>query len=188
MGSAHGRFQPLHNGHLEYLLRALQYCEFLWIGLTQINIREPGSSPADRHRELSVNNPLTYFERVELITRALMDEGISRADFAVIPFPIEAPQILPDFLPITIPVFTTVYDMWNEYKVQTLSRIGYEVKTLWTRETKEFEGATVRRLILEGDPAWKEMVPCATISTVEGYNIRERLQRLSNGCPPGDEP
>ncbi len=33
-GMIHGRFQPFHNGHLEYLLAALERCETLIIGIT----------------------------------------------------------------------------------------------------------------------------------------------------------
>jgi len=37
-GSIHGRFQPFHNEHLDYVLRALDRCDFLWIGITQYDI------------------------------------------------------------------------------------------------------------------------------------------------------
>ena len=39
-GSVHGRFQPPHNGHLEYILAAKVQVKFLWIGIARYDIRE----------------------------------------------------------------------------------------------------------------------------------------------------
>jgi nicotinamide mononucleotide adenylyltransferase len=33
IGVVHGRFQPFHNGHLEYVLSAKQKCDFLYVGI-----------------------------------------------------------------------------------------------------------------------------------------------------------
>jgi cytidyltransferase-like protein len=58
--SAHGRFQPFHNGHLEYILAAKERCDFLWIGITKFEIFT--TTPLGRQRERPENNSLTYFE------------------------------------------------------------------------------------------------------------------------------
>lgn len=178
MGSAHGRFQPLHKGHLEYLLAAKERCDFLWVGITQFDVHDLKPSPKDRHREDPANNPLTYDERVEIVTEALMDEGIRRNEFKIIKFPVESPEILNEVLPINIPIFTTVYDDWNRYKIEALRKRGYKVIVLWERKEKVFDGIEVRRLIREGDPKWRELVPPATIRALERYNIQGRLERL----------
>ena len=120
VGSVHGRFQPFHNGHLEYLAAARAHCSFLWVGITQINIRALAASPVDPHREKPVNNPLTYFERAKLITAVLVDEGWPLSSFAIVPFPIEDPVNLATFLDLSVPIFTTVYDDWNREKVRLL--------------------------------------------------------------------
>ncbi len=174
-GSAHGRFQPLHNGHLEYLLAAKRRCEFLWIGITQFNVKALAESPADRHRESPSENPLTYFERVELIIEAMVSEGVGLTTFGLLPFPIETPDVLHDFLPTTIPIFTTVYEDWNRYKIEVLRSRGYDVRVLWEREKKVYEGVEVRHRICIGDSSWRELVPPATVRAVEKYKIRERL-------------
>src|SRR6266566_3359337 len=83
-GSAHGRFQPFHNGHLEYVLAAQKQCSFLWIGITKFDIEE--LSPLGRTREKPENNPLTYHQRLTMITEALVENGVGRAEFAFIPF------------------------------------------------------------------------------------------------------
>jgi len=161
------------------LLAAKSKCGFLWVGITQFNVRSLGKSPADPHREDPANNPLTFFERLELISEALLDEGVKRGEFGVIPFPIETPDLLPDFLPTSIPILTTICEQWNLYKIERLEEKGYRVVVLWERKEKQFNGIQVRNLIREGDPRWRELVPPATVRAVERYHVRERLQRLT---------
>jgi cytidyltransferase-like protein len=182
-GSVHGRFQPLHNGHLKYILGAKQYCDFIWIGITQYNIHSMLESPQDPHRQEEKNNPLTYFERAEIIREALLDDGFRQGEFDIIPFPIETPEILPDFLPVTIPIFTTIYDEWNLHKVDVLRQIGYEVIVLWEETVKEIDGMEIRELLCGGDERWRQKVPWATIRAIEKYRVRERIIQ-SKGAGP----
>jgi cytidyltransferase-like protein len=53
--SAHGRFQPFHNGHLEYVRAAKERCDFLWIGITKYDIDEAALSPLGTERERPEN-------------------------------------------------------------------------------------------------------------------------------------
>lgn len=175
VGSAHGRFQPLHNGHLEYLLAAKERCRFLWVGITQWDVRSLQQSQ-DAHRHEPAHNPMTFFERLEMISTVLMDAGISRNDFAVIPFPIEEPTKLRDFLPVNIPVFTTIYDDWNRHKVEVLTRLGYEVLVLWERVDKQIDGMRVRQWLRDGNDQWKRLVPRGTRSVIEKYQIADRVR------------
>ena len=139
-GSVHGRFQPLHKGHLEYLLKAKRHCDFLFVGITQCDNQTLLDSPEAPHRRETENNPMTYEERVDMITRVLMDEGLGSNEFAVIPFPIETPERLKNYLPTTVPIFTTVYDDWNRHKIKVLRENGYKVIILWKRSNKKYDG------------------------------------------------
>lgn len=178
IGSVHGRFQPLHLGHLEYIAAAKERCKYLWIGITQYDIRAIRESPQDTHREEPANNPLTYYERVDIIAEALVDEEMSRSEFSIHPFPIDTPAHLHDFIPTAIPIFTTVYDNWNRHKVQLLREQGYTVIVLYERKTKEIDGVTIRKAIRDGDPKWMRLVPSATIKAVKKYKMKERLLEL----------
>jgi len=178
-GSAHGRFQPLHNEHLEYLLEAKKRCHYLWIGITQFNIKNLSESPEDRHRELPFNNPFSYFERVEMITNALVNENIPLSDFGLFPFPIETPRLLHDFLPTSIPIFTTICEEWNRHKISMLTSMGYKVVVLWERLEKSIEGKNIRLSIAHGNNDWENTVPTTTKYLVEKYNIQARLQNLN---------
>jgi cytidyltransferase-like protein len=181
-GSIHGRFQPFHNGHLEYLQAALAMCEHLYLGITQFRRRrlvQVIGEPTALHRASPESNPLTYFERVIIMQAVLEEQGVTRDRYTIMPFPLEEPEDLPDFLPISVPVFTTVYDAWNERKISELSESGYTVHTLWTRNEKAIAGHRIRQMMVNGDPAWKRMVPSSTVEHLEGFEIPQRLRGMS---------
>ena len=174
--SAHGRFQPFHLGHLEYVLAAKARCTFLWIGITKYDVTPSALNPLGTKREQPANNPFTYYERVKMITAALAAAGIGRDTFGFVPFPIETPSHLPAFLPLTIPCFTTICEEWNRQKIAVLTEIGYSVHVLWEKE-KLISAADVRDAILHGDDAWRSKVPSAVAAFLDGIDAAERIRR-----------
>lgn len=176
-GSVHGRFQPLHNGHLDYILGAKARCDFLWVGITKYDITSEHLNPLGRHRERPESNPLTYFERLNIIHAALIDSGISPAEFAFVPFPIETPVALPLFLPTHVICFTTICEEWNREKIRVLKDCGYTVEVLWER-SKTISGAVIRESIAKGTDDWTRLVPPATVGAVNHLALRARLQKL----------
>lgn len=174
--SVHGRFQPLHNAHLEYLIEAKRRCRFLWVGITKFDVDH--LNPLGRPRERPEANPLTYFERIQIIKEGLSESGIPPEEFRFLPFPIENPNALPRFLPTTIPCFTTICEDWNREKVRLLEKCGYRVLVLWEREPKEITGSFVREDIARGGTRWIDLVPPATVKAVERLNLTERLRNL----------
>lgn len=173
--SVHGRFQLLHNDHLDYILKAKAQTQHLIIGITSYNIRELIKVDSAPHRFYPKNNPLTYYERSMMVTEALIDEGVHEGEFSFTPFPIEIPQLIPDFVPTSIPCFTTIREEWNKNKIENLRKIGFDVIVLKEELTKEIEGTKIRNLIIEGNEVWKKMVPQATINSVLRLNVRDRL-------------
>lgn len=183
VAAVHGRFQPVHNGHLEYILAAKRECQFLYVGLTQGSIaRLADVSPYAHHRAMRANNPLTYFERQELLRDVLLEAGVRTDEFAVVPFPIEVDNgnELPQYLPLEVRMLTTVYDEWNREKVRLLKRIGYEVEVLWERADKQVAGWEVRDLIRAG-AGYEVLVPAATSRAVVRLGLKERLRSLGDG-------
>lgn len=176
--SVHGRFQPFHNEHLEYALAAKNLCDFLWIGITKFDVTPTDASPLARHRERPENNPFTFFERISMIAAALVEMGIDRGAFGFVPFPIETPKRLSEFMPTSIPCFTTVCEEWNREKIRVLRACGYKVEVLWERQ-KTVTGSIIRKDIMSGGSDWKTMVPPAVGRQVDSLNIRERLAQLS---------
>ncbi|MGD0620310.1 MAG: hypothetical protein ABSB67_21950 [Bryobacteraceae bacterium] len=185
-GSVHGRFQPFHNEHLEYVMAAKDLCEFLWIGITKYDITPSEFTPLGRPRERPENDPLTYFERISIIAEALVDAGIGKGSFAFVPFPIETPQRLPEFMPTSVPCYTTVCEEWNREKIRILRGYGYTVNVLWERTKKLVSGGEIRGDIIDGGTAWRSMVPAATARALDALNIHDRLIKLRSLTSSGE--
>lgn len=181
-GSVNGRFQPPHNDHLDYMLMAKQRCDFLWIGITRYNVQNPLSCAKAPHRSERLANPLTFFERVQVISEMLLDAGVSRSEFSCIPFPIDEVDLLPDFISRSAPCFTTVCDAWNHEKVARLEQLGYKVIVLkeGTERDIRIRGERIRADICEGGRAWEVMVPPATVRSVYRLDLHRRLNLLAN--------
>lgn len=157
-GCIHGRFQPFHYGHLEYVLRAWQRCERLIVGITAADsaaVRKEDSSP---HRHESASNPFTYFERLQMIRDTLFAEGLRARDFTLVPFPIQDPGLISHYVPKGTTHFVRVYSRWEEEKVRRLRDEGLHVEVLDPGEEKKVSGIEVRRLMREG-LAWEHLVP-----------------------------
>ena len=90
-----GRFQPFHNEHLDYVLAAKKMCKFLWVGLAKFDSSMSESAFGETHRDDPKNNPLTYFERVRIISEVLTGCGVNRGEFGFLPFPIDEPKKMP---------------------------------------------------------------------------------------------
>jgi cytidyltransferase-like protein len=72
----HGRFQPLHLGHLEYLLAGAARCHTLVIGITNPDPAQTVEEPADPARGRPEANPCTFYERYLMVEAALVEAGV----------------------------------------------------------------------------------------------------------------
>lgn len=180
VGSIHGRFQPFHNEHLEYTLAALERCDFLWIGITQYDIEELQKCKNSPNRSSLTSNPLTYLERVEIIKDALIEVGVDHSKFSFIPFPIDQPEKLYQFIDLTTTCYTTVRESWNKSKINRLSEAGYKVQILWENlEEKEISSTIIRNSIMSGNICWVSMVQPSTKDHILRLDLETRLKDLS---------
>lgn len=99
IGVIHGRFQPLHLGHMEYLLAGKARCRFLYIGITNPDPHLTAISTADETRSTRSANPFTYYERLAIIRNSMIEAGVSSDEFEIVPFPINFPYLLPYYVP-----------------------------------------------------------------------------------------
>lgn len=167
-GSIHGRFQPFHNAHLAYAIAALRHVERLYIGLTKVLTEETVGQDIAPHRFKPEENPLTYYQRVEMTKRALLEEGVASARFDIGPFPVEVPDRLPDFWPKTGPCFTTNVADWNQRKIEILTDAGYKVSVLKLdlSSVSIADGSKIRRMFRSNDKSWREFVPKGTAACI----------------------
>jgi len=151
----HGRFQPFHNGHLEYLRGAAARCDELFVGITNPDPWRVKEEPSDPLRHLPESNPFTYVERLLMIDAVVADEGI-RAH--VIPFPVNEPELWPAYVPARVTQFLRLFSDWGGTKLERLRAAGYEVVVLDEGVEKELSGADVRAA-MRADDDWEALVP-----------------------------
>ncbi|TML59206.1 MAG: nicotinate-nucleotide adenylyltransferase [Actinobacteria bacterium] len=151
----HGRFQPFHNGHLEYLRGAAGRCGELFVGITNPDPWRVKEEPSDPLRHLPESNPFTYVERLLMIEAAAADEGI---EAHVIPFPVNEPELWPAYVPPGVTQYLRLFSDWGGTKLDRLRAAGYEVVVLDQGAEKEISGAEVRAAMRSGDD-WESLVP-----------------------------
>jgi nicotinamide-nucleotide adenylyltransferase len=183
-GCVHGRFQPFHAGHLEYVLRARQRCEQLIIGITAADSAAVRKEDASPHRHEPASNPFTYFERLQMIQDTLLAEDLSPRNFAIVPFPIHDPGLISHYVPEGTTHFIRVYSRWEEEKTRRLRDEDFPVETLVPGEEKKISGTEVRRLMREGLP-WEHLVPRGAAEIVRRLLAEDpsRLRRPSSTGP-----
>jgi cytidyltransferase-like protein len=164
-GIAHGRFQPLHVGHLEYLLASKAKCQVLVVGITNPDPWMTAFEPTDANRGEESANPFTYYERYLMVAGALKGANIPPDEFRIVPFPHGFPGRLKYYAPAGARYFLTVYDEWGDTKVARLRALGLDVEVLWRRRTKVTSGSEIRRRIRDGLP-WEHLVPAGVAETI----------------------
>jgi len=177
IGVVHGRFQPLHIGHLEYFLAAKKKCDFLIVGITNPDPSLTKDDKTNPHRSLDTSNPFTYFERYTMIKESLLETGLKRDEFDIVPFPINFPDLIKYYVPTEKSVFyITIYDEWGWKKKQLLESIGVKVEVLWVKKESEKSttGTEIRKRIREGND-WKELVPPAVYRLIKEWKLDEKL-------------
>ena len=120
----HGRFQPFHNGHLEYLRGAAAHSDVVFVGITNPDpsrIKEESSDPL---RHLPESNPFSYVERLLMVAEVAHDEGI-RAH--VIPFPVNEPELWPAYVPAGVTQFLRLFSEWGGTKLERLREAGVDL-------------------------------------------------------------
>ncbi len=163
LGMVHGRFQPFHVGHLEYLRSAAARSRRIVVGITNPDRTHLVAEEASPHRSLPSANPFTYAERAEMLHAVLRDERL--VDALVVPFPISEPARWPEYVPSGVVHFLRVFDRWGEEKVARLRAAGHAVVVLDAPEGKTVTGTEVRRRLRAGG-AWAELVPPAVADVI----------------------
>lgn len=154
----HGRFQPFHNGHLEYLRAAVEQCENLVIGITNADPTQISEEATSEHRHLPESNPFTFFQRSVMIRELLIEESIPLERSLIIPFPVHSPERWRYYLPPNVVHYLRVFSPWEQAKVDRLRQQGYAVEVLHPGVSKAIEATEVRRRMASG-AGWEELVP-----------------------------
>lgn len=179
-GVVHGRFQGLHLKHMEYLLAAKMRCRLLYVGITHPDIFAcPAASPLDVHGTLVRDNPLAYIERYEMIRDSLLEFGVKREEFEIIPFPVDRLDVLAQYAPADAVYYMSICGEWDREKEKILSSLGLKTEILWERDPEEkgITGTELRALIA-GDGSWRQYMPKAAAEYLTEHGLDERIKNL----------
>jgi nicotinamide-nucleotide adenylyltransferase len=167
----HGRFQPFHNGHLEYLRGAAERSDEVFVGITNPDPSHVKPEASDPVRHLPESNPYTYAERMLMVKAAAADAGLAGERLHVIPFPVNTPEVWDSYVPRDVVQYIRLFSDWGGTKLDRLRSAGFQVVVLDEGAEKELSGADVRAAIREGRD-WEQLVPPGVASVIHG------LQRI----------
>ena len=173
-GMVHGRFQPFHLGHLEYLRRAAERCEEVFVGITNPDPERIKPEASDPLRHLPESNPYTYVERLLMVKAAGRDADIDLSRLHVIPFPVNEPELWHAYVPEDVVQFIRLFSDWGGTKLDRLRDAGYEVVVLDEGAAKEVSGADVRAALREGGD-WETLVPPGVAQVLKRLERRVRV-------------
>lgn len=178
-GVVHGRFQVLHLKHMEYILAAKMRCRKLYIGLTNPDGRHTRGSVNDENRGTKAANPLTYYERCQMIRGAMKEFRVSESEYEIIPFPISFPEYILQYAPKDAVYYMGLFDEWDEEKYKILRSLDLQVEVLWrkTIEEKGVSASWIRNRIAT-DQGWDQFVPKSVYSYLKENNLDKRIKRL----------
>jgi cytidyltransferase-like protein len=163
----HGRFQPFHNGHLEYLQGAAERSDEVVVGITNPDPTRIRPEPDDPLRHLPESNPYSYFERLLMVKAAAADLRLDPSKVHVIPFPVNEPELWPSYVPPGVTQYVRLFSDWGGTKLERLRAAGYEVVVLDEGARKEVSGEDVRTALREGRD-WEALVPPGVARVIHG--------------------
>ena len=157
-GMIHGRFQPFHNGHLEYLRGAAERSDEVFVGITNPDPTRILPEESDPLRHLPESNPFSYVERLLMVKAAALDLGLEPERVHVIPFPVNEPELWAAYVPEGVTQYLRLFSAWGGTKLDRLREAGYEVVILDEGAEKALSGADVRAA-MRGGGDWEPLVP-----------------------------
>jgi len=175
VGVIHGRFQMLHKGHMEYLLDVKKRCEYLIIGIANPDVTLTKHTDFAPHRSTSTANPLTYYERFQMIKHSMINAGVNRNEFDVVPFPINFPDILFNYVPKEATFYITMYSDWDKEKKQMLEKFGCKIGIIHGERTAS--GTQIRNCIINDEP-WNHLVPSYVYDFIITNGIDNRMKQV----------
>lgn len=160
-----GRFQPFHYGHLFAIKYALEYTDFLYIGLGSAN------------RSHEKRNPFAAAERILMIKSVLEKENIDQSRWMIIPIPdVKVHYLWTKIVRMLVPKFEIVFSN-DPLTLRLFSEENFPVMEVPLTEREKFIATEIRNRILEGQP-WEHLVPEPVIKIIKEVDGEERIRKL----------
>jgi len=164
-----GRFQPLHNGHINSIKYCLDKIDELVIAI--------GSS----EKSFEFKNPFTAGERIEIIRETIGKEMKKEIlqNIILIPVPdIGIHRLWTYYVDLLVPRYDIVFTN-DRFTTMLFKERGIEIihPEIINREKLS---ATEVRYRIANDKNWKELVSFETAKIIEEINGIERIKAISN--------
>ena len=157
-----GRFQPFHNGHLQLITKLSKTYKTIIIGI--------GSSQYSHTTE----NPFSYEERSQMITKTLQHNNITNFTIHPIPDLHDPPHWVKHVTSLT-PTFDVVITN-NNFTEQLFKEKNYTVKHTSLYNRDEYSGKEIRHRIKEKNP-WKQLVPPEVYTYIQKIDGENRIRQ-----------
>ncbi len=169
-----GRFQPFHNGHLEFVKLAKEKCDFLTVFVGEFFSYERGTSKRSFHdafrsvahgfgKDTLDPNPFSYEERKEMIERSLLKAGLDAEEFEV------RALSLKNFLQTPGRVYIRDGYGGLSYKTFGATLLGRDMENIGRRNG--ISGKELRELLRDGKPV-SELIPEAAQNVISRRTVR----------------
>ncbi|WP_297648274.1 adenylyltransferase/cytidyltransferase family protein [Pseudonocardia sp.] len=165
LGCVTGRFQPVHDQHLELIGIALDACEHVIVAVTNPDTAARHEEATSAHRHTPAANPFTYYERSRLLIAALDAAGYGDRT-TVVPFDLTRPHVWPEYVPPWAHQFVRAYDGWERQKADALRVGGYAVTVLDGDPATKRSASDIRVLLREGAD-WRGAVPAGVAPVLD---------------------
>ena len=162
-----GRFQPIHQGHIEAIKQIHEEVDELIICV--------GSAQVSH----SFNNPFTAGERITFIKSALDENNLDPSKYYLIPIQdINDNRLWVAHLASLTPKFDIVYSN-NPLVERLLFESGYKVKEFPLYQRDKYSGTLIRLAIIQGK-GWEKLVPSSVAKFIKKIGGVERLKIIGN--------
>lgn len=160
-----GRFQPVHEQHLDLIGMALGRADKVVIGITNPDISARRAEVTSAHRHTSEANPFSYFERCILLHAALRAKGW-HDQVVIVPFDLTRPSCWAEYVPLQTLQVVRVFSDWEKEKSRQLRDAGYPVWEVPGDPASKLH-ATEIRAAMTANRDWAPLVPAATIPLLQ---------------------
>lgn len=168
LGCVTGRFQPVHEQHLDLVGRALDDCGHVIVAVTNPDPGARRAEAASAHRHTAAANPFTFYERARLLEAALRARGW-QARASIVPFDLTRPALWPHYVPLAARQYVRAYGDWERHKARQLQGAGYALTLLEGDPALKRTAGEIRARMHAGDPGWATLVPASTVALLEAF-------------------
>jgi nicotinamide-nucleotide adenylyltransferase len=176
LGCVTGRFQPVHDQHLELVALALDECEHVIVAVTNPDPAGWHREPSSTHRHTAAANPFTFYERARLLAAALGARGWAQRT-SVVPFDLTRPALWPHYVPDGTRHYVRAYSDWEREKARRFEAAGCAVRLLEGDAAARRTASDIRARMLADDGRWQALVPAATVPLLEQF-LAQRSMRV----------